>query len=478
MSDFFYYFLFGNSFDFFFSLYFCVIVFILRTAKIIENVNIAYFYYLFYFIIFRNIIATAGDASFYSNWAGTSNFLLEFNLIKIMLVMLWLAYVGFLDTYYKREYFLNGTEKIFCIDLAFCGSLLFVSANDMLELFLGLELIAFPAYTLIALDKSKASSEGVLKYFIYSVYGSLLLILSFIILFIGTGQTSFNELAYFSETKYLELAVVLLATAFFIKLGIGPFFHWAPPVYQSTSAATFIFVSTITKVPFIYPLLYLAKSYSFAPHSWAFYYTITLLVWGCILAARDLFGETNIRRILAYTSTINFSIATLALVFSVFNVKIFISFIVVYLISNLAVFVWHLMLNSNKFYKLEITDLAKFNKEDKISVTMLNLATILNSGLPPATVFIFKVISLGAITYWQASNINAFSFFVAILVMLTSLVAYNAYFKILKSVNYSETKTTPILFSGVTNKNHENYMWAFNLTCISGALFFFTIFLL
>lgn len=478
MYDFIYYMFFGNNFEFFFSLYFCVIIFILRTAKIIENVNIAIFYYLLYFVLLSNVISGFGYSNFSTGWVGLVTFSLEFSFVKLLLVAFWSLYIYFLNTYFKQEYFVAGIEKMFCIDLAFCGSILFLSATDMLELFLGLELIAFPTYTLIALDKTKASSEGVLKYFIYSVYGSLLLILSFIVLFMGTGQTSFNEIAYFTDTPKVELAIILLATAFFIKLGIGPFFHWAPPVYQSTAAPTFIFVSTITKIPFIYPLIYLAKSYSFMPHSWAFFYTVTLLVWGCVLAARDLFGEKNIRRILAFTSTINFSIATLALIFSLFNVKVFISFIVVYLLSNLTVFVWHFLLNTDKFYKNEITNLDLFNKEDKISVTLLNLSTILNSGLPPAIVFIFKVLGLGAITYWQASNLNIFSLFVATVVMVTSLFAYNAYFKILKSVNYSQKNSTPDLHGGVTNKNHEKYMWAINLTLLNAAVFCFSIYLL
>jgi NADH-quinone oxidoreductase subunit N len=443
-----------------------------------ETVDIAIFYYLFYFVLFANLISSFGYTNLPPTWIGSTTFNLEFSFVKVLLVVFWCIYVYFLNTYFKNDYFKNGIEKIFCIDLAFCGSILFLSAADMLELFLGLELIAFPTYTLIALDKTKASSEGVLKYFVYSVYGSLLLILSFVVLFMGTGQTSFNEIAYFTDSTRVELAIILLTTAFFIKLGIGPFFHWAPPVYQSTSAPTFVFVSTITKIPFIYPLIYLAKSYSFMPHSWAFFYTVTLLVWGCILASRDLFGEKDIRRILAFTSTINFSIATLALVFSLFNVKIFISFIVVYLLSNLGVFTWHFLLNSDKFNKNEITNLDKFNKEDKVAVTLLNLSTIFNSGLPPAIVFIFKVISIGAITYWQASNTNFFSFFVAAITMATSLFAYNAYFKILKSVNYVQKNATPDLYGGVTNKNHEKYMWATNLTLVNLAVFLFTIYLI
>lgn len=478
MYDFIYYAFFGNNFEFFFSLYFCVIIFILRTAKILENVNIAIFYYLLYFVLFINIISSFGYKTLPAGWTGLTTFSLEFTVVKILLVVFWGFYLYFLNTYFKHEYFVNGIEKMFCIDLAFCGSLLFLSATDMLELFLGLELIAFPTYTLIALDKTKASSEGVLKYFIYSVYGSLLLILSFIVLFMGTGQTSFNEIAYFTDTPKVELAIILFTTAFFIKLGVGPFFHWAPPVYQSTTAPTFIFVSTITKIPFLYPLIYLAKSYSFIPHSWAFFYTVTLLVWGCVLAARDLFGEKNIRRILAFTSTINFSIASLALIFSLFNVKVFLSFIVVYLLSNLSVFTWHFLLNTDKFQKNEITNLDFFNKEDKVSVSLLNFSTILNSGLPPAIVFIFKVLGLGAITYWQASNINMFAFFTAILVMVTSLFAYNAYFKILKSVNYSKKDSAPSLYSGVTNKNHNKYMWAINLTNLNVAVFCFSIYLL
>ena len=111
-------------------------------------------------------------------------------------------------------------------------------------------------------------------------------------------------------------------------------------------------------------------------------------------------------------------------------------------------------------------------------VTFLNLSTILNSGLPPAVIFIFKIASIGAITYWQATNYNIFSLFTAAVVITTSLFAYGAYFKLLKSINYSEKNQVPVLYSGLTNKNHEKYMWAFTLTALNAIIFGFVIFLL
>jgi NADH-quinone oxidoreductase subunit N len=475
MNNFFYYITFGNHFDFLIAVYFAVIIFFIRVSKLFDVVQFAPIYYLFYFLLGYFYVIELDSKHLAGTWLGTATYFIEFTVVKILVVFFWFILLVYINNYFHQEYMQKGQEKILCIDLAFCGAILFVSAADMLEMFLGLELIAFPSYALIALDKTKASSEASLKYFIYSVYGSLLFVISFILLFISSGQISFNEIAYFVDSPKFEVAAALWATTFFIKLGIGPFFYWAPPVYQAVSPVTFVFVSTVTKVPLLLPILYLSRSYFFVTHSWVFYYVVILLIWGCFLAARDLFGETNIRRIIAYTSTINFSIAVTALVFNIYNVKLFLCFTIMYLLSNFAVYLSHSLLNTDKFGKNEVVNLKNFNRENPIALVMLNTSLIFSSGLPPLTMFLFKLITIGSISFMGQETINFFNLGIAGFVTMCSVSSYAAYFSILKNINYAKPNQVPALVAKIEEKDFSRYSLAVVILLFSVVAFYISI---
>jgi NADH:ubiquinone oxidoreductase subunit 2 (subunit N) len=249
-------------------------------------------------------------------------------------------------------------------------------------------------------------------------------------------------------------------------------------VYQATSGPIFVFISTITKVPFIIPFVWLSKSYFVLPNSWIFFYIIILITWGTVLAARDLLTETNFRRIMAYTSTINFCTAVLGLIFSLYNTKIFIAFIANYLISNLSVYLWHYLLNTDKLGINEITNISKFNKNNKFAAIILTITVIFNSGLPPITIFILKLISVGAITFFSPYNYSIFNMFIAIIIILSSISSYYVYFNILKTVNYSRPDETPNIYEGINYKNYKIYNFSIFITLLSIISFFFIIFIL
>lgn len=444
--DFLYYMAFGQKFEFYFFVMFSTLMMVIRIFQLVSLPVIAQMYNLAFFIIFSSSL----NSIVFSNpavWVGGNFFFgVDAAILKFLTISFWFSFYFFIKTFYFEEFFEKNEFKIFSLDIALCGALYFVSSNNLLEIFLGLELLAFPTYTLIGLEKTKAATEAALKYFIYSVYGSLLVILSFIVLFIVTGQVSFNDFVLFTDPYSMQLALMLFCTAFMVKLGVGPFYHWAPPVYQAVSSPVFIFISTISKVPLLAAFVYLAKTAFLLPNSWAISYICFLLILGGLMSAKDLLSESNIRRILAYTSNINFTIGLLGYFLGMFNVKIFLIYTVLYLVSNLSVYIWHLILNSNKLQKEEISNLGGFNKENTLAVFITNTSLIINSGLPPVTIFFFKLMAIGNIVFWPTAIFNLLSFFIAIFILFASLSSYGAYFKIIKNVSYRKSFEVPDLY--------------------------------
>jgi NADH-quinone oxidoreductase subunit N len=472
LYDFLYYMAFGQKFEFYFFVMFSTFMMIIRIFQLVSLPIVAELYNLAFFVM----VSSSLNAIIFKNFsisASSSNiFTYEVAVLKLITILFWFFLYFFIRFFYFEEFFEKSEFKLFSLDIALCGALYFVSANNLLEMFLGLELLAFPTYTLIGLEKTKAATESALKYFIYSVYGSLLLILSFIILFIATGQVSFTEFLMTTNPYLGEIAIILFCTAFMVKLGVGPFYHWAPPVYQSVSSTIFIFMSTVSKIPVLVGFIYAAQSALLTSNSWAMYYVSSLLIIGALMAAKDLLSENNLRRILAYTSTINFTIGLLGYFLSLFNIKVFLIYTSLYLVSNLAVYIWHLSLNSDRFQKEEISSINEFKKENYFSIFILNASLVMNSGLPPVTIFFFKLIAIGSISFWSTTGLNVLGLFISIFILISSLSSYNAYFKIIKSISYRKPVDTPNMHEEVETDSFKIFSFAISTTMLSIYIFF------
>jgi NADH:ubiquinone oxidoreductase subunit 2 (subunit N) len=474
--DFIFFIFFVKKSEFYFFVIFSTFMMLLRTFSTFKYFSsfIANAYFFSYATIFSGALAKIYffDSPFINNILSTDYFFyFELAVIKTLVIFFWAILVFFLITFYYNEYFEKNEFKLFSIDLSLCGALYLVDSSNFVEIFLALELIAFPTYTLISLEKTKESTEAALKYFIYSVYASLILIISFIVLFIYSGQNSFFQNIIYSDYTKIELAGFLFFIAFIVKLGIGPFYHWAPPVYQAVSPSVFIFISTVSKVPLLVIFAYLSKTSFFVVGSWSFFCIIFLLVMGVFISARDLISEKNIRRIIAYTSNINFTVGILGFFFGFFNINSFIIYIGFYLLSNLSVYIWHLVLNSDFFAKKEITKIEWFQNEDNFSKFIVNTSVIINSGLPPLTLFFLKIVIFGNISFLNPNiSFNLLGLFVSIFILFCSLSSYFAYFNILKSLNYKENAIINEIWQN--KKNIYTYTFADFLT-LSTIVFFF-----
>jgi NADH-quinone oxidoreductase subunit N len=466
----------GIQFEFILSIIFTIFIFLIRSLKLFNKFQFEYFYYTFFFILVSYYVSNLSNFTYSINNYISPIILLEINIIKVTIVTFWSIFIVYLSKFYNHEYFKKGEEKILCIDLALCGSIFFSNSVDILDIFIGLELIAFPTYALIALDKTNISSEATLKYFINSAYASLLFVVSFVVLYTASGQSSLNTFAFYADTIKIQLSMMLIFTAFFIKIGVGPFFHWVPPVYQATSGPTFIFISTVTKVPFLIPFIHLSKLYFLSPSSWVFFYIGGLIISGILLASRNLLSDNNFRRIIAYTSTINFCIAIMAVTFNLINTKLFISFVLVYLISNFSTYLWHYLANTNKVGIEESNQISNFKKNDKFANVILTVIIIFNSGLPPATLFIFKMLTIGSIAFFSPYEYTFFNIFISASAMFASISSYYAYFKILKSVNYQSDKDVPLPYKDTNELNYQKYNFTIYLSLLSVIVFYFGIF--
>jgi NADH-quinone oxidoreductase subunit N len=200
---------------------------------------------------------------------------------------------------------LNHAEYYALLATAGAGMAFFVSADNLMTLFLGLEWFSLCLYILVAFDNERATSlEAGLKYLVVGGFGSAVLLFGSALVYGATGQLSFQEIASTDPTSdaflFAGLAMILAGLAF--KVSAAPFHMWTPDVYQGSPTSVTAFMAAATKTAALVAMLrILVTAFPGQSDVW----TIAVAVLAAISLAWGNLGalaQTDLKRILAYSS--------------------------------------------------------------------------------------------------------------------------------------------------------------------------------
>ena len=157
------------------------------------------------------------------------------------------------SSYLKREH-LEGPEYFALMLCSATGMMLMTSANDLITVFLSLEILSIALYVLAAFDRRRVTSqEAGLKYFILGSFSSAVFLYGVALVYGATGTTNLTGIADFlATTTLLHDGVLLLGIAFLIvglgfKVAAAPFHMWTPDVYQGAPTPVTAFMAAATK---------------------------------------------------------------------------------------------------------------------------------------------------------------------------------------------------------------------------------------
>ena len=129
------------------------------------------------------------------------------------------------------------------------GMLVLVSSADLITMFLGLELLSFPAYVLCGfLRQQIKSTEAALKYFVLGSFASSVFLYGVALVWGATGSTQLAEISRAAETPLFHLGALLVVVGFLFKVGVVPFHMWVPDVYEGAPTPVTMFMATAVKV--------------------------------------------------------------------------------------------------------------------------------------------------------------------------------------------------------------------------------------
>ncbi|HWD96020.1 MAG TPA: NADH-quinone oxidoreductase subunit N [Acidimicrobiales bacterium] len=189
------------------------------------------------------------------------------------------------------------------------GALLMVQANDLIVIFLGLEILSIGLYVLVGFDRHRSTSdEGALKYFLLGGFASAIFIYGVALTYGATGSTNLSSISYFlSQNVVLHPGLLyagggLLLIGFAFKVAAVPFHAWSPDVYEGAPTPVTGVMASIVKVGAFAALLrVLISALGTQLDTWR-PILFVLIILTCVVGASVALVQRNVKRLLAYSS--------------------------------------------------------------------------------------------------------------------------------------------------------------------------------
>ena len=335
------------------------------------------------------------------------------------------------------------TTKIFKIEYpililsSVLGMLIMISSNDLIVFYMGLELQSLAIYVLATFNRDKLkSSEAGLKYFVLSALSSGLLLYGCSLVYGFSGSTNFDIISnQLNSNEYvLTFGIVFILVGLAFKISAVPFHMWAPDVYEGSPTSVTLFFTMVPKIAaltvfirFLYvPFLNLIDQWQMI----IIFLSLASMIFGAIAAI----GQTNIKRLIAYSSIghVGYTLAGLATGTNE-GIQSSIIYITIYIVMNLALFSGLLMLRRNNQYHEDIEDLSGLSKNHPLLSISLLIVLFSLAGIPPLAGFFAKFYIFKAV-------LEESMYFLAIVGLLSTVISAFYYLRIIKIIYFDNQK--------------------------------------
>jgi len=280
--------------------------------------------------------------------------------------------------------------------LATLGMMMMISANDLISLYIGLELQSLALYVIAAFDRDNArSSEAGLKYFVLGALSSGMLLYGASLIYGTTGSTSFTTIAGALAGKEAGLGLlfglVFLIAGIAFKVSAVPFHMWTPDVYEGSPTPVTAFFAAAPKVAAM-ALLIRALVVPFAKIAGDWQQILVFIsIASMLLGAFAAIGQHNIKRLLAYSSIGHMGYALVGLAAGgAGGVRGTIIYMAIYMIMTIGTFACVIAMRHKEGAVEEIGDLAGLARTNKLMAFILAMFMFSLAGIPPLAGFFAK----------------------------------------------------------------------------------------
>jgi len=397
-----------------------------------------------YFLSLLTLIISAVLTASLYNHGSTILFHGQFITDNIAVLMKLFIYVSVFMTFvYSKRYITQrniSSGEYYVLGLfSTLGMLVLVSGHHLLTIYLGLELLSLPLYAMVALQRDNARCvEAAMKFFVVGALASGMLLYGLSLIFGATQSLNIAEIATklpaVAEQFHLILVLGLVFTmaGIVFKLGAVPFHMWVPDVYDGAPSSVTLFISTAPKIAALGLIIRLTLVALAALHiQWQqIWIAVALLSIG--LGNLVAISQTNIKRMLAYSSIAHMGYAVLGLACATprgYAAALF--YILTYSVMTLGGFGMIVLLSRTDFEADHISDLAGLNTRNPWLAFMMLLVMFSMAGVPPLVGFIAKLGILEAL-------IKADLVWLAVVAIIFAIIGSYYYLRVVKAMYFEE----------------------------------------
>ena len=327
------------------------------------------------------------------------------------------------------------------------GMMVMISANHLLTLYLGLELMSLSLYAMVALQRDSAvATEAAMKYFVLGALASGMLLYGMSMLYGATGTLGIGPLAeaiFAGDVRgvVLVFALVFIVAGLGFKLGAVPFHMWVPDVYHGAPTAITLFISTAPKLAaFAFIMRLLAQGLGADPlvDAWQ-QMLVVMAVASLVIGNLTAIAQTNLKRMLAYSTIGHMGFLLLGILAgNLIGYGAGMFYVVVYVLMNLGAFGMILLLSRSGFEAENLDDFKGLNQRSPWYAFIMLLLMFSMAGVPPTVGFYAKLTVLQAV-------INVDYIWLAVVAVAFSLVGAFYYLRLVKLMYFDPpADTTPI----------------------------------
>lgn len=338
---------------------------------------------------------------------------------------------------YRIRERMNQFEYPGLLTFATLGMLMMVSANDLMALYVGIELHSLPLYVIAAFKRdTRRSTEAGLKYFILGALSSGMLLYGCSLVYGFAGSTSFDALAatlaHGDPSIGIIVGLVFLAAGLAFKVSAVPFHMWTPDVYEGAPTAITAFFAAAPKVAAMALFLrVLIDPFGGMVGEWQ-QIVIFISIASMLLGAFAAIYQTNIKRLMAYSSIGNIGYALVGLAAGTEQgVQSVIVYMAIYLVMTIGTFGCIMAMRAKGQMLEGISDLAGLGRSQPLMAAALGILMFSMAGIPPLAGFFGKF-------YVFLAAIEAELYTLAIIGVLTSVVGAFYYLRIVKLMYFDD----------------------------------------
>jgi len=366
------------------------------------------------------------------------------------------AFVIILSSKWLIRYDEKAFEYPILILFSSLGMSLMISANDLITLYLAIELQSLPLYVMAAFKRdSVESGEAGIKYFVLGALSSSLFLFGSSLIYGFTGSIEFSEISrsidILNINSGIVVGIVFILSGLIFKISAVPFHMWTPDVYEGSATPITAFFATAPKMAAMCMLVnILYGPFSGAFESWQqiiIFVSIASMSLGSFVAIR----QTNIKRLLAYSSIAHMGFALIGLIspLSQLGVQALLIYMLIYIVTNLGVFACIISLEKNEGETISNTDdLSGLSKKYPFISFSMAMLMFSFAGIPPLAGFFGKYLIF-------RSAIENGLIEIAVFGLIISVVAAFYYIRIIKIMYFDESniKITMLSSKGLNITN-------------------------